>query len=230
MIKLIVFLFLFCPVLCFAQKEELKQWCRTMDQDFNSLKNMHIQYVMTIVGRADNPGKESLTFDLYKAGNQSKVVMGNAQDLLQDGMLTVVANHIDKNLTVSKGNKEPIGQASLFGILSSLVDSAAIVKKKNDATYSTYFLYYPKDYMYSLLRFSFHTSTRQLVALYAEFNPVYREPYYSMEINYKKWDYKWKPETGFPHVEQYVIKKGERYQPQAAWKNYAFHQAERGRL
>jgi len=201
-----------------------------MDQDFNGPKSIYIQYTMTIVGRADNPGKESLTFDLYKSGVQSKIVMGNAQDLIQDAGVTVVVNHVEKNLTVSKGGKESLGQASLFGVLSTLVDSATIVKKKNDATYSTYFLYYKQDYIYSLLKFSFHTSTKQLVSLYAEFNPVYKEPYYSMEINYKKWDYKWKPEPGFPHVEQYVVKKGERYQPQPAWKNYAFHQPERGRL
>jgi hypothetical protein len=228
--KVFLALFLLLPFFCQAQKEELKQWCKKMDLDFNGVHPLHVQYIMTIVGRSEQPGKESLTFDLFKAGDNSKIIMGNAQDVVQAGKLEVIANHVDKFMTVNPDKTASLNDPSFFGILTALVDSAASVKKKADQTFTYYTVYYSKEYIYSSIRFCFQTQSKQIVSLYAEFNPIYPEPYYSMEIAYKKWDSKWKPELGFPNMEKYVVKKGDRYQAQAQWKGYNFFQHEKGKL
>jgi hypothetical protein len=228
--KIILYALLLCPILAFAQKEELKKRCKAMDDAFNGVNPLHVQYVMTIVGNADVPGKESLTFDLYKAGDRSKAKMGEAQDVVQKGKLMVTVNHIDKLVSVNPDTKDIPGEESLMGTFSMLVDSASKVVKKSDQNYTTYTLYFSEDYIYSMLRFSFTAQSQTPVSFYAEFGAAYTEPYYSMEINYKKWDQKWKPEIGFPHIENFVMKKGDRYEAQAAYRGYEFFQLEKGKF
>lgn len=230
--KVLMTSLLLLPTLVLGQREELKKICQAMDNEFKGVEPLYVQYIMTVVGNSSAPGKESLTFDLYKAGDRSKVKMGVAQDVVQDGKLMVTINHVDQLISVNADTKDvaATGSESMMGIFSTLVDSATKVMKQTDQTYSTYTLYFDKDYIYSVLKFSFYTQSKKPVSLYAEFSPVYTEPYYSMQIDYKKWDHKWKPEPGFPNIEQYVFKKGERYQLQANWKDYQFFQTEKGRL
>jgi hypothetical protein len=229
MMRILFLISLIIPVLAFGQKEELTQYCDAMAKEFTGQKPYHLNYTLTVTGKADQPGKESMDFNFYKSGNTCKSVMGTVQEMIQSDRLLIVVNHLEHYMEVGEDTSNALSKNLWLSDWNILLKEAKSVSKKTDQTFSTFTIYFQPDQAYALMRLIFNTRTKAIASVYSEFNPALREPYFSTEIVYHKLDKNWKPEPGFPGVSNYITKKGNRYEAQAAWKSYSFHQNEKGK-
>ena len=218
---------LMIPTLAMAQKEELAQYCDAMVKEFSNQKPFHVSYTLTVIGKSDQPEKESMDFNFYKSGNSCRSVMGNVQEMIQSDRLLVLVNHLERFIQVQEGKTDELSKTLIMADYTILLKEAKSVSKKTDQTFSTFTLYFQPNHTYAMMRFVFNTRTKAIYSMYSEFNPALQEPYFSTEMVYKKIDKGWKPEAGFPGFSSYVVKKGSRYEAQPAWKNYTMQQNEK---
>lgn len=223
---LLVYFLVIIPMLAQAQRTELKKYCTGLDQIFHSEKAFHLSYQLTVKSKEDPSVQESMLMHLYKKGQSQKLIMGEAQEVLQKGSVMLVANHVQKLLMVQDHPSMATEDHTLLADLSELADSAATVTAGSKGGIVTYTLSFSQEYIYRKVLLSFNEKTKTIAALYAEFATDYPD-YHSIKVDYQKWDMNWKPEDNFPGLDKYVVLNGKRYQPVQAWKSYQFFQPER---
>ena len=209
------------PLFSFAQKNELKQWCNDLDGKINNAPSYYIAYQLTMVASKDLNEKESMKFQLFKSGNKALFKMGAILEMIQEGDDVLVVNHQEKLISTAKMNQSI--NNSVFNEFVALIDSATKVSKKQDQTFTTYEVSLPIKHKYSFVRITYKTNSKELVGLFALFNPIYKEPYYSLNVSYETINLKWKASEGFISMSKYITKTGNTYQLKKEWKGYVFN-------
>ena len=215
-------------VSCLAQKSELKAFCSQLDQ---SLKNKayKVQYSLGVKAKESDSKSESVMIQLYRNDERQKMVIGDFQEVIQEQELTLVVNHLMKEITLQKEKTVNPDQFLLTG-LSALVDSAHSVEVTGQNGLKTFTLLYPETFIYTKLQLTISQKVNEIKQLYAEFSPKYPEGYHSVLVKYERWDRNWKPEDGFPNINRYLIKSGKKFVLQPNWNHYKFYQPESGTL
>ena len=221
-------------ILCltsYAQKPELKVLCAGIEDLYKQTKPLHLEYTMTMVGTGMSPGTEHISVNIFKDDKKVKMKMGQAQDIVQDNGIVIMANHIQKLIMVSVDTGKSVSPDLLLGDLTELIDSAASIDVKKDKGLTTYTLRFGNDFVYTLLKMRFSDKTKHVDMIYSEFSPMYPEPYYSLQVDYKKWDLDWKPEHNFPNMKDFVSKQANgKYIPAGIYTKYEIFQPEKQRI
>ncbi|MCX6180664.1 MAG: hypothetical protein NT150_01875 [Bacteroidetes bacterium] len=218
--KLFLNIFLLLAVAVSAQKQNLQALCVKMDEGFSAKSGLHIEYVMTMQGR-DAAEKESMNISYFKDGASSyKMVMGNIQEILCKGKTALLVNHDEKSIMVQEDTTNGVGSQTLLFDLKALIDSANSVTEVKGKDGISYVLQFTNHPTYSVMKLKFDAKTHSLKSIYAEFRSDYPEPYFSLTVDYKLWDDKWKAEANFPNMKNYVEEKNGKYVASALMTGY----------
>lgn len=221
-------LLLLLPSAIWAQEAELKALCRELDGRLGGNQPLHVKYLLTVKGR--QAGQEQrMQMDLYKKGDLQDLVMGEAQEVLQQGRLQVVVNHVQKLIQVQE-DASGAGGYSFMKDFGMFIDSAVSCQKTQAEGALRFTLAYGNDFIYKRVVFTFSEKSRQLTSLYAEFASGYPEPYHSFSVDYELWDMQWKPGADFPGVARFVSISGNSYNVQQPWKGYRLYQPQKAIL
>lgn len=194
-------------------------------------KALHVQYELVLRGRGEYEALENkMVMHIYKKGTKQHLVMGDTQEIIQEGKLLLVVNHVMQTIQLQEDTSSKINDNSPLGDLAELVDSATTVELLKKGGELHYTMRFATDFIYTKIELRFSEKTQLLNGLYAEFSDEYEEPYKAMWVNYQEWDLAWKPATSFPPFSKFVKKEHTKFQVQDAWNKYQFFQPERGIL
>lgn len=214
-----------------AQREDLKKKCVHLDEVLKAKTALHLEYNITVQGNASQPETGSMQMSLYKKGDSHfKMVMGDEQTLLRDGKMMLQVNNANKSIIIQEDSTAVTSDQTMISELNSLVDSAETVEYSKEKDVLTYTLKFKTNFIYTLIKLKFSAKTELLTSMYAEFNPQYPEPYFSLTVVYNSWDLKWKEQSNFFDLKQFVDKKDGKYVPVSTLSTYKVFQPEQGHL
>lgn len=202
-----------------AQKADLKKLCSEYEQLLLSDKNFHLEYTLTVAGRADTM-VEKMNFDLYKSKDKDYIKMGDAQVLIHDGTFLLIVNHEVRTIRFTDDSSNLNSKNALVSDFVSIIDSSAAVSYASKDNLLTYTLSFPPKYGYESLQLAFSKKTKHLLSIYAVFAPDYDTEFRYIRVVYKEPDVKWIPGPSFPDTATYITKQNGRYVIQEAFDSY----------
>jgi hypothetical protein len=215
-----------CPA--FAQKEELAFLVNAANDRIQNRDRLHLEYAVMV--RATSGGSEIMQMHLYKSEDRQRLQMGEVQEVLREGKRMILVNHLQKIITYQEDSAE-VQTLPIQAELSTLLDSAASVKKIAQGDLLLFELTYSNEYIpFNKVIISFLKKSGLLRSIRQEFVAGNPEGYSLAEITYHHWDNSWKPEAGFPHMDKYLLSAGKTLSLQEPWKGYNLFKPQRGTL
>lgn len=224
-------LFLLGVQILFANnaKQDLEKKCDALIKFFETKKSYHLQYRIQIKGRdAYLNVDDQMVVDLYKKGDLKYSKMGNAAEIVNEDKQVLMINHIGKFLQygIDTSNKQ---QNPLEELLVYLKESNNVTIK-SDKGIDNYIITFSENHIHERIEFSFNAKTQAVISTYAVFSKEYKEPYYSVRVNYLLWEDNIKSGQVIPKISNYLVKSGNTFKPLPVWEKYQFYQSEKRNL
>lgn len=220
-ITLLIFLISLIQVVS-AQKADLVSLCTEYEKLFDTHKNVHLPYVLTVASSLDTT-VERMPFDLYKSADKDYMKMGDKQVVIHDGTLLLAVNNEMRTIRISNDSAN-IGNKNIpVSSFSPLIDSSVAIQFSNKDNLLSYTLTFPVDFVYERLNLVFSKKTKHLLRMYALYSADYPSEFKYIEVVYQEPDFKWVPEAGFPGTETYITQLNGYYRVQEAFDSYKIY-------